>query len=386
MSFMRAMAWLTFGYGYKLTTANLSRAPALNNSNPLRVLNIPYEFTSFFRVAWFVPGNPHSRDTCLADLLFNSSNLKFSEPRDRVFGLIGLDPRLLAPGLAPDYTDSVIDVYCNATKQCIKESNGLWELEAYGYTRPSLSDDEGLLTWIPHWYHVSSNPRPEFWPRDCDLWPGKGQVKDLVAGKTTLNARTLAVQGIALEPILKHSGNVWSLDGLDFPFDFESVTCAIIQGVQDLVGDVGQASKASKERVNNVLVAGRKDAHVASALQDLFRLISQPPVPPDLTQQHTHGIKLALETLVEALYYCRDRKLFVTHSGRLGIGPETLKNGDVVAISRLSKWPMILRPEVSRGDHFYTMVGAAYVEEIKDGEAMFAAAAQGEGLRTLYLV
>jgi hypothetical protein len=383
---MRAMAWLTFGYGYKLTTVNLPPAPGLSNLNPLRVLDIPYEFSSFFRVAWFVPGNPHSRDTCLADLLFNSSNLKFSEPRDRVFGLIGIDPRLLAPGLAPDYTDSVIDVYCNATKQCIKESNGLWEFEACGYTRPSLSDVEGLPTWIPRWYHVSSNPRPEFWPRDCDLWPEKGQVMDLVAGMTTHNARTLAVQGIALEHILKHSGNVWSLNNLDFPFDFESVTCAIIQGVQDLMGDVGQARKESEERVNNVLVAGRKDAHVASALQHLFRLISQPPVPPDLTQQHTHDMKLALESLVEALFYCRDRKLFVTQSGWLGIGPETLKDSDVVAISRLSRWPMILRPEFSRGDHFYTMVGGAYVEGITDGEAMFVAATQGEELQTLFLV
>jgi hypothetical protein len=47
---------------------------------------------------------------------------------------------------------------------------------------------------------------------------------------------------------------------------------------------------------------------------------------------------------------------------------------------------MILRSETSRGDDFYTMVGAAYVEGIKDGEAIFAASAQGEGLRTLYLV
>jgi hypothetical protein len=383
---MRAMAWLTFGYGYKLTTANLPPAPGLNNLNPLRVLDIPYEFSSFFRVAWFVPGNPHSRDTCLADLLFNSSNLKFSEPRDRVFGLIGIDPRLLAPGLAPDYTDSVIDVYCNATKQCIKESNGLWELEACGYTRPSLSDVEGLPTWIPRWYHVSSNPRPELWPRNCDLWPKKGQVMDLVAEITTIDARTLAVAGIILEPILKHSASVWSLDGPDFPYDFEAVTCAFIQEIHYLVGVIGQASETPEERVNDLLVAGRKDVHVASALQNWCRFISQPPAPTDLKQQQTHDIAPALETLFEALYHCRDRKTFVTQSGRLGIGPKTLRDGDVVAISRLSKWPMILRPEVSRGGHFYTMVGAAYVEEIKDGEAMFAAAAQGEGLRTLYLV
>jgi hypothetical protein len=152
------------------------------------------------------------------------------------------------------------------------------------------------------------------------------------------------------------------------------------------LGGFGQASKTSEERVNNLLVAGRKDVHAASSLQNWCRFTSQPPAPQDLKQQQTHDIALALETLFEALYHCRDRMIFVTQSGRLGIGPKTLKDGDVVAISRLSKWPMILRPESSRGGHLHTMVGAAYVEGIKDGEAMFAAAAQGEGLRTLYLV
>jgi hypothetical protein len=383
---MRAMAWLNFGNGYKLTTAKLSRIPALNDPNPLSVLDVPYEFMSFFRVAWFVPRKGHSRDTCLADLLFNSSNLNFSEPRDRVFGLIGLDPRLLAPGLTPDYTDPIINVYCNATKQCIKESNGLWELEVCGYIQPSLSDVEGLPTWVPRWHHVSSNPRPELWPRNCDLWPEKGQVMDLVAEITTNDARVLAVKGITLEPILRYSETVWSLDGPEFPHDFEAVTCAFIQGVHDLIGVIGQASKTSEERVNNLLGTGRKDVHVASALRNWCRFTSQPPAPPDLKQRQTHDIALALETLFEALYHCRNRKIFATQSGRLGIGPKTLEDGDVVAISRLSKWPMILRPEFSRGGHFYTMVGAAYVEGIKDGEAMFAAAGQGEELQTLFLV
>lgn len=88
----------------------------------------------------------------------------------------------------------------------------------------------------------------------------------------------------------------------------------------------------------------------------------------------------------EAARYCKEHKLFVTQSGRLGIGPRTLCDGDVVVISKISQWPMLLRREHSRGDDFYTMVGAAYVEGNKDGEAMFAAAARGDGLRTFYLV
>lgn len=103
-------------------------------------------------------------------------------------------------------------------------------------------------------------------------------------------------------------------------------------------------------------------------------------------QQEGHDTTALLSRYHEAARYCKEHKLFVTQSGRLGLGPRTLEDGDVVAISKISQWPMILRREPSRGDNFYTMVGAAYVEGIKDGEAIFAAAAQEDRIGTFYLV
>ena len=66
----------------------------------------------------------------LAFLLTTSKRLRSSELRDRVFGLIGL-LRLVAPkrSFHVDYTDSVADVYCDATRECAKAFGGFWDLE-----------------------------------------------------------------------------------------------------------------------------------------------------------------------------------------------------------------------------------------------------------------
>jgi hypothetical protein len=54
--------------------------------------------------------------------------LQCSEPRDRVFGLLGLlklstQESSVLVNLAPDYTKSVADVYSDATRACIAECN-----------------------------------------------------------------------------------------------------------------------------------------------------------------------------------------------------------------------------------------------------------------------
>ena len=76
----------------------------------------------------------------------------------------------------------------------------------------------------------------------------------------------------------------------------------------------------------------------------------------------------------------------MTQSGRLGIGPEALRDGDIIAVSKLSQWPMVLRhAENSEPDH-YTVLGAAYIEDIRSGEEILTAADEGDGIGTMHLV
>ncbi|KAF2847297.1 hypothetical protein T440DRAFT_212182 [Plenodomus tracheiphilus IPT5] len=64
---------------------------------------------------------------------------------------------------------------------------------------------------------------------------------------------------------------------------------------------------------------------------------------------------------------CNHRRFF-THKGTFGLGPECMRTGDIVVVLFGGETPYILRPH---GDEYYFM-GQAYVDEIMQGELVYA--------------
>lgn len=62
---------------------------------------------------------------------------------------------------------------------------------------------------------------------------------------------------------------------------------------------------------------------------------------------------------------CNARKMFITDNGCLGLGPQAMRDSDIVCILRGSIVPLVLRP--CRGK--YQLVGEAYIHGIMFGEA-----------------
>lgn len=69
-------------------------------------------------------------------------------------------------------------------------------------------------------------------------------------------------------------------------------------------------------------------------------------------------------TVSESAY---NRRVFVTESGFLGLGPVEIKKGDHVVVFAGSRMPHIIRPVAK---NYFELRGEAYVEGIMDGEAM----------------
>jgi hypothetical protein len=300
--------------------------------------------------------------------------------------------------LEPDYKKSISEIYRDATVQCINEC-GLWSLEDAGYDRQSHSKSEGLPTWVPNWFHMPIELERTYrvFPTDCKLWSEVINWSSLDVELTTHDANILATRGILLEVVSKHSNAVICTNGLTQAEIDDRVQAFIIGAGQLQLEKASQAEKTPQERLNDILAVGRQEVFVESAWRDYCQSrdmvhtslrdpTSQSPKPKDIKRQEEDNLVAATSRLNVAIYHCTNRKVFATKSGRLGLGPTTMEDGDVIAVSKLSQYPMVLRPDTSRGEGFYTMVGAAYVEAIKDGEAIFAAAVWGEGLRTLYLV
>ena len=70
----------------------------------------------------------------------------------------------------------------------------------------------------------------------------------------------------------------------------------------------------------------------------------------------------------------KGRRLFRTHGGRLGIGPDDIRTGDYVAVLYGGKTPFILRsmPSGRRQSqkYFCELMGDCYVHGMMDGRLM----------------
>lgn len=211
----------------------------------------------------------------------------------------------------------------------------------------------------------------------------------------------LSTDGILLGEIFEHSNKITPRKCASTSRD-NFVCTSNVDGTSDLLfGVATREDEAFQVRLSNILSVDRQGWTSNTALNhsncrpedlhnaDLMRSsrlqaldFGEEPAPP-----------LYGDPFDEATKYCKNRKAFVTNSGLLGIGPRTLQKGDVVAVSKLSQWPMVLRhanppATVTRSgeDAYYTMVGAAYVEEIRNGDLILENAAQDGGMRTIHLV
>jgi hypothetical protein len=88
----------------------------------------------------------------LVDLLRHTRHFGATDPRDKVFALLGLSvegAHLAEGGLGPNYKSAVLDVYCNATVYMIQKTGSL---EILSHAVCSEGDDvDGFPSWVPRW-------------------------------------------------------------------------------------------------------------------------------------------------------------------------------------------------------------------------------------------
>lgn len=355
-----------------------------------------------------------SRDELsLTWILHRSTLLQCSEPRDRVFGLLGLlklfKKRRPSPAiLAPDYTKSVADVYCDATRACIGECDGPWLLDMFGYERGSDNKIADLPTWVPSWYAQSDGAT--VLPTDEALWAHKREATETPLVSATQTGKVLSIRGVVLDTISKHSDASITTD-IRTSYAFITNALQLLSNEEMPVG-IESIGRERLGELEHVLGAGRPDASVIRRWLKFVRfltpdqepltnevsgLTTQSPEPSGLHDTQDEDFAgsppEAQDTILgtgksfqRAVEYCYARKVFMTQSGRLGIGPEALRDGDIIAVSKLSQWPMVLRhAENSEPDH-YTVLGAAYIEDIRSGEEILTAADEGDGIGTMHLV
>jgi len=96
----------------------------------------------------------------LLDLLIRCRFRQASDPRDKVYGLLGLKDadqisQISALGIEPDYRLSASQVFCHTARQLLLQSSDLNILGAN-----TATTNQELPSWVPDWSTTTSGPHP----------------------------------------------------------------------------------------------------------------------------------------------------------------------------------------------------------------------------------
>jgi hypothetical protein len=340
----------------EISWRHIGLAAARLRTNHYRILqryNMPGVFNAYlmYRISQCV-SEIAPLDLSFLRLLTLTRQFECSDPRDRIYGLIGLPTTDADPDngkffMTPDYTLKTIDVYRRFAEQILEENaNGIDLLRSVQHGKDL---EDGWPSWIPHWdrVHTRSLAPVDMIPPPVNL--------------TIVSLRpNLIIRGWVVSDILASldrridTSKASFLDGLD---------------LRILLHD-----KSSQRRVCWTLTAGKNwyglpilDAETDSHMADFAAYISAKH-PEHMSAFESWPDDGDEQRFIQAASNaCDERKLFWTRNGSIGLGPAALRTTDLLVTmvdwSEPRNWcatgaTFVIRPSLNRT---YRLVGECYV-------------------------
>jgi hypothetical protein len=355
-------------------------------------------------------------------LLRLTRQFEVTDPRDKIYALLGIatddnDPDKGILFLSPDYTIDEGELWKQlAVKVLTKKQNlsilssvqyqtGIFEAGRYIQTRKIGRSQKGRIpSWIPQWNYAF---RTSLSPWDVEDTFSAAKGLSLTFGKPP-ESGSLEVEGVDLGMVGHATWFMWH--DLDVSFLWASQLQRYFRTEKGL-SLLARTLTAGRDCYGSVIenrsnVVADFVAYVL-LLQDIdnaygddefgYSRMSTEMSRPSLVEMKRFLSKLdtkslrrlgeggsATRFLGTALPFCETRRLFLTLNGFLGLGPDSLLEGDRLCILAGGDLPLLLRPvEESRGntevDHNrkenagrFRLVGECYVEDLMKGEAVEA--------------
>ncbi|RMY23602.1 hypothetical protein D0865_16465 [Hortaea werneckii] len=325
------------------------------------------------------------RQINLDNIMVSSLDSKVEDERDTIHALLGLWLKFqhqtkLHPLLAPDYHKSPEAAICDATRYIAVAEKRLSYLSSIHHRRNPDPLEKKLPSWAALWHRaydstcdplsflVGYNAHGQYWRRH--FRPPSEE-----------SSRILSIRGKMVE----HVRAVTKVVDADYT---PGHVKAKIEQLETTLSSFRQQDSElnSSSQLGDVLIAGRtifrtratEDFSVRGYAEWRKYLRQEKRWPPPWwTFDECEATTLRRVAKYTRAFWraCENRFLFITGSGRLGIGPQTLKEDDLVAILYGCALPAILRPYPNSDRHEF--IGCAYVGGIMDGEAVEEAEARG---------
>lgn len=356
-----------------------------------------------------------SRQVIIEVVLNLCRRAKCLNPRDKIYGILGLLPQSISAQIWPDYELSKQEVYRKFAAVLLETSaHSLHTVLAWCI----YHEDNPMPTWIPDW----TTP----FPRNHIRWLRTWRASLTSSANCTIlpNTQYLRCRGFLIDtlenvgaapsecspyhitvpsesnrpmtyPLSSRYGGMTELTAalrrtllMNIRFQASGNTLMDIYWVdKHILSGKGPHHTYSfwKHGMRNIIPSPSWDSFDVFRQANADFLVSGvpfrdffPPMssyetptldphfseawpPPSLDDRATHDMRLCVLALV-------GRRLMTTLTGYIGLVPEAAQPGDVVAILHGCNFPVILR---SRGET-YAMIGEAYVDGIMEGEAMDA--------------
>jgi hypothetical protein len=311
-------------------------------------------------------------DSSRLDTLRRFRYRQATDPRDKVFGLAGLQP---SSTVVTDYSLDVVQVYKQTTKDLIQSTNSLAVLIG---RRGEERQIEGLPSWTADW----TRPKDplKHWDR---YWDHSFRYGFYDADKSTdvvmevdEQASTISLSGLPIDLVeFVGEASMQDKEALadgDLPVSALQSTILRWQGLAEshfgstdgayIGGGTWQDAFWRTMAGNLVTSGGYPERRAEDADRGFFDDFCHSANPEDLE----YGFEL-YDGLRSNIV---NQAFFITKSGYMGIGPPMILKGDAVWVLFGSRVPFLLRPLLDSKGEDFALLGDGYLHGTMNGEAV----------------
>lgn len=327
-------------------------------------------------------------DRSLTLLLSSMRRFKATDPRDKIYSLLGLvgdkkDPephgRVDNNVIGPDYSSSVDTIFRQVTKSLIKHESSLALLSTV--EDASLRVTLNLPSWVPDyavWQEVTILGMPD---NPHKYYAGGDEPPCLYDSDLVTNFDTLSLAGYEMDTVV----------GIGMCYDHKSIengdpevlmswfqliaTLPESYGDEEprddviwrtFIGNVGGATHpAPADYARHFLAFLHRFLKDETDLRKAIGILNAGTSTRAWQETGTAGDPHLYAT--SFVYIAGLRRLFVTEKGYVGLGADSVQTGDKVFVFPGGLVPFVLRTSIEGS---YRLVGEAYVHGIMRGEAL----------------
>jgi hypothetical protein len=320
----------------------------------------------------FLLGPSHTgadRTRSCFDLLDKIIRFTFTEPKDRIYGILGLktleyDPVHGELLVNPDYNITTMECYRRVAGRLLSEWH---DLRVLSWAGNSAGLAENWPSWMPNW---EAQEVGSFGAWTDEQWEKVGK-SNLTEISQTMNSgkHCIEISGFTVDAIGQEIKEYVDLGLAESGTEAATHLQAVLRTLQLQYGDEHLActfGNSFKDRpLGPVRIANLLNQYHMFMERDFTRSVdwSRPAglFDDDSGPSFTPSVD-------RFIYQCRYATLghtvFITRTGMLGLGPKALFPGDVVVVLHGASVPFALR---TADDGLWRLVGECYLYDVNEG-------------------